>query len=129
MAFEDRIHEPTYPPQRARVAAQQVRRNLGDACASAGSEGRRIEIPQRCHFAPASQAVTGRDGNNDGIEGVGRSSLGHAVRTIDKWQQHTVGFNGFDVHALLLPFKFKTFFLMRQERGSNITPRGRLDGR
>ena len=66
MALEQRVHQPPDVAQRARIPADQVWRDLGDAGAGARREGGRVEVAERRHLAPAGQAVVGvsRRGRN-----------------------------------------------------------------
>ena len=98
MALEHGVHQPRDLVQRARILADEMRRDLGDAGARACREGRRIEIAERRHLAPAGQAVVGGDGDDDRIEGIGAAALRHVVGPVDEGLQHAVGFDGFDAH-------------------------------
>ena len=97
VALEHCIHQPVDLRERARIVADEMGRDLGDAGAGAGRKGGRIEIAERRHLAPAGQPVRA-DRDQDGIEGVRLPPLRHAVGAVYKRLEDAIGPDGFDLH-------------------------------
>ena len=77
------------------IQAEQVRRELGHACARPRRERFGVERSERRHLAPAGDAQLGVDGDDDGVE-ARRGAGGGRIRAVHERLPLAVGADGGD---------------------------------
>ena len=101
MALEEGVHAAVEFFQLDGVLAQQVRRDLGDACPRSGGVGGQVDGAERADFAHAGYAVVGLDEHDGAVEHFHGLPARPLIGTFVEGQVHLVGGNAANLHPCL----------------------------